>query len=291
MSAGEERQAALVPAQSTALTKTGAKSLAARGRADLRVREEAEEWLQKGLEFHHQQRYEDAFRCFERGIELNPNHPEIQFMLDLSFDEGFVRPRNNATARAWYRKAAEQGIKEAQYNLGLLYYGWDDGPGLLQNYEQAASWFRKSAEQGDERAQWRLSFLLGLGLVVPQNHAEICKAAEQGNKDAQGFLGDLYRDGEGVPQDYAQAALWYRKAAEQGDEDAQAALDAMRKTEPNQRPVSMKSSAEKYPALSEEERAATIQGFEATKGDLHPSVSGEVSGEDDPSGGGGTVLT
>jgi hypothetical protein len=51
MSAGEEKQGALVPVQSTALTKAGAKSLAARGRADLRVREEAEEWLKKVCEF------------------------------------------------------------------------------------------------------------------------------------------------------------------------------------------------------------------------------------------------
>jgi len=224
MSAGHERQTALVPAQPAALTKAGAKSLAARGRADLRLREEAEEWLKKGVEFYRQRQFDDAFRCFEVGIQLNPNHPEIQFMLGLSFDEGFVRPRNNATARAWYRKAAEQGLKEAQYNLGLLYYGWDDGPGLLQNYEQAAIWFRMAAEQGYEKAQWRLSFLLGLGLVVPQNHAEVRKAAEQGHADAQLNLGASYFYGEGVPQDYAEAAVWWRKAAEQGRVEAQYTL-------------------------------------------------------------------
>jgi hypothetical protein len=53
MSSGEERLAALVPIETTALTKTGARSLFARGQADLRIREEKErkaaEWLRKGL--------------------------------------------------------------------------------------------------------------------------------------------------------------------------------------------------------------------------------------------------
>jgi hypothetical protein len=53
MSAREEKLAALVPIETTALTKAGAKSLLARGQADLRIREEkerkAEEWLRKGL--------------------------------------------------------------------------------------------------------------------------------------------------------------------------------------------------------------------------------------------------
>jgi hypothetical protein len=51
MTAGEENQSGLVPAQSTALARVGAKSLAARGHTELRKREEAEEWLRKGLEF------------------------------------------------------------------------------------------------------------------------------------------------------------------------------------------------------------------------------------------------
>ena len=55
MSAGEEKLAALVPIKTTALTKAGAKPLVARGQADLRIREEkereeAEEWLRRGLE-------------------------------------------------------------------------------------------------------------------------------------------------------------------------------------------------------------------------------------------------
>jgi hypothetical protein len=50
MSLGEEKHPALVVAQSSALTKAGAHSLAARGRDVLRRKGEAAEWLRKGLE-------------------------------------------------------------------------------------------------------------------------------------------------------------------------------------------------------------------------------------------------
>jgi TPR repeat protein len=228
---GEENQEALVPAQSTALTRVKPKSLAAGALADLRTQEAADEWLRKGHEFRGQARYEEALECFERGIELKPNQPEIQFMLGLSFDVGEGVPRNLEMARAWYRKAAMQGLKEAQYNLGLCYYGWADGPGLQQIYQEAAIWFRKAAEQGCEKAQSRLSLLYELGIVAPQDPAEAVvwyrKSAEQGDNDSQRFLGDWYRSGQGVLQDYAQAASWYRKAARQEDLSAQISLAQM----------------------------------------------------------------
>ena len=314
MSTGDETRAALVPAQSTSLTKAGARSLAARGRADLRAREEAEEWLKKGCELRDRERYEEATACFERGIELNPNHAVLQFMLGLSFDNGIGAPRDVAKARAWYRRAAEQGIKEAQYNLGLMYYGFDDGPGERNNYEQAANWFRKAAKQGFERAQNRLDLLLGEGIVVPQNSAETRVAAEHGNKGAQRILGDWYRDGRGVPQDHAQASLWYLKAAEQGSADAKAALAAMALSpiqdedeidlsagfiplsmataieihpdDIENLPLPLSSSARTYSELSDSRQEETIRGFEATKSNLQPSTSDEESGVDQPSASG-----
>jgi TPR repeat protein len=48
-------------------------------------------------------------------------------------------------AADWYRKAADQGDADAQYNLGLMYY---NGNGVPQNYSQAAVWYRKAGTQG-----------------------------------------------------------------------------------------------------------------------------------------------
>jgi TPR repeat protein len=184
---------ALVPVQSTTLTKVGAMSLVARGRADLRVKEEAEQWLNRGAELYAKGSYEKAFACFERGLQLDPNNTEAQHILGFMYTHGEGVPQDYAQAALWYRRAAEQGDASAQYVLGSLY---THGEGVPQDCAQAAVWFRK--------------------------------AADQGNRYAQYSLGVRYRDGQGVPQDDAQAAIWYRKAAENGYEPAKAALAALR---------------------------------------------------------------
>ena len=53
--------------------------------------------------------------------------------------------QDDAQAVQWYRKAAEQGYAQAQFNLGNMYV---DGRGARQDYAQAVHWYRKAAEQG-----------------------------------------------------------------------------------------------------------------------------------------------
>jgi uncharacterized protein len=82
-------------------------------------------------------------------------------------------------AIGWYRKAAERGHADAQYNLGLMYY---DGQGTPLDPSEASRWFRK--------------------------------AAEQGLADAQFNLGLLYAHSRGVEKDYVEASLWLILAAQ-----------------------------------------------------------------------------
>ena len=68
-----------------------------------------------------------------------------------------------AEAARWFRKAADQGLAEAQFNLGIMY---DGGQGVAQDYAEAVRWFRKAADQSLAAAQFNLgdkdvtSFLL-----------------------------------------------------------------------------------------------------------------------------------
>ena len=50
-------------------------------------------------------------------------------------------PQDHEQAAAWYRKAAEQGLPEAQLGLGLMYY---NGEGVPQDHEDSIIWIRKS---------------------------------------------------------------------------------------------------------------------------------------------------
>jgi len=90
-----------------------------------------------------------------------------------------------AEAVSWYRKAADQGDADAQYNLGSVYR---DGEGVPRDYAEALKWFRKAAVQGDARAQ--------------------------------ASLGMMYTIGSGVPQDYVLALMWSNLAASQENEGA-----------------------------------------------------------------------
>ena len=81
---------------------------------------------------------------------------------------------------AAYRKAAEQGDAQAQFNLGLCYA---NGDGVQKDLTQAVFWLRKAADQGDAEAQFN--------------------------------LGVCYANGYGVQKDLTQAVFWFCKAADQ----------------------------------------------------------------------------
>ena len=59
----------------------------------------------------------------------------------------------------WYRKAAEQGVPEAQIALGDVYA---TGRGVAVDHDEARRWFDKAAGQGHEGAAARLAALARL---------------------------------------------------------------------------------------------------------------------------------
>ena len=66
-------------------------------------------------------------------------------------DEGVCR--DFVKAVEYYRKAAEQGYMEAQYELGRCY---EIGLGLPSDRYQASKWYLKAAERGHAEAQYYL---------------------------------------------------------------------------------------------------------------------------------------
>jgi TPR repeat protein len=56
-------------------------------------------------------------------------------------------------AMEWYRKAADQGLADGQYNVGVLY---ENGWGVTKDIDQAKVWYQKAADQGDGFARVRL---------------------------------------------------------------------------------------------------------------------------------------
>ena len=107
---------------------------------------------------------------------------ESQMKVALAFD----KEEDFAEAAFWYRKAAEQGVSQAQNNLGVMY---KDGQGVKQDFCKAARWFQMAAQQNNTLAQLN--------------------------------LGWLYHAGKGLPQDVDSARYWYSQAAQKGHATAQ----------------------------------------------------------------------
>lgn len=121
---------------------------------------------------------------------------------------------------------AEQGEPWAQLNLGAAY---DNGIGGLQEDPvKAVEWYRKSAQQGVAEAQFNLAHCLATGRGSQQNYAEsfvwMERAAIQNVPEAQFLLGVMYMDGVGIHSDEKMARKWLEKASKAGIEDAKTVL-------------------------------------------------------------------
>lgn len=104
------------------------------------------------------------------------------------FEEGlrYSIDGNYSGAAISFRKAAEQGEVEAQYELALMY---EEGRGVTWDYKQAAMWYLKAAEQNHARAQIKIGGLLLEGKGIKQDKIEAYKwgsiADEKNQKGAK----------------------------------------------------------------------------------------------------------
>lgn len=139
--------------------------------------QQALSWYRKAAEQGHAKAQYRLGQIFETGLVAHSSESALKWMLEKNQSV----KQDHAQAMIWYRRAAEQGLANAQFNLGRMYanhkvMGHDD--------TQAVIWYRK--------------------------------AAEQGHVGAQNNLGTMFYNGHGVTQDYSKALIWFEKAAEQG---------------------------------------------------------------------------
>jgi TPR repeat protein len=134
-------------------------------------------------------------------------HPGATYRLCNSYHEGSERD-------ALLLKAGELGSIKAQRDLGALYATGDwTGP---KDPALGAEWYRKAAERGHSNAQYNLGFMYLLGEGVPPDPEEglrwLHRSADQGEGVSFRLLADLYRHGYyGVSLDIKQADHWDEK--------------------------------------------------------------------------------
>ena len=181
---------------------------------------------------------------------------EAQFDLGWMYAQGRGVIRDDAAAAKWYRKAADQGFSHAQYSLAVLY---SEGRGVAQNYATALKWYRKASDQGDVMALYNVGLMYERGDGVTRDDTEALdwyrKAALQGFDRAQHKLGLMYADGHGVTADYTEAYAWLSLAAAQGNDEAQAGLDSVKKSMTSRQITMAQKRAAAWKAASAERQS------------------------------------
>ena len=192
--------------------------------------------------------YENTTEACRKAADLG--HREAQLQLAWRFANGYGVPQDQTEAAKWYRKAAERGDKNAQYELAKNYCTYEivgvsakqekekwylkaanQGHALAQyelattylnegrpNYVEAIRWYRVAAESGD--AKFKAQFVI-------KTHGFEFGDVEVSIVESQYQLGKFYQRGQRVPQDYSEAIQWYRKAGEHGHRLAQFNLGQM----------------------------------------------------------------
>ncbi|MBT3785930.1 SEL1-like repeat protein, partial [bacterium] len=150
-----------------------------------------------------------------------------QSLVALSYRVGNGIEKDLQEAVFWFKKAAERGDPDAQFDLGIAY---KDGQEVEKDDDLAFSWFQKAAHQGHQRAQYELSRLYA-GESNPNYDKPLAiewckKSADQGYELAQHTLGICYLTGNGVDRDHQKANHWISLAADQRVQESKDALSS-----------------------------------------------------------------
>lgn len=132
--------------------------------------------------------------------------------------------------RIWL-KLAQDGVVEAQYNVGSLIETEAEIPGT---FEDAIQWYSRAASNGLVEA------MSAMGSICAEPLSGICnpleaiswyrRAADAGSTGAMNVLGSWYEEGNPVAQDFAKAAYWYTRAAASGSSEGQILLSRLYKS-------------------------------------------------------------
>lgn len=145
-----------------------------------------------------------------------------QYGLALLFEsaESESFQKDEERALQLYIEAAQQGLPEAQWKLGIFY---EEGrAGLLKCDFKAVEWYRAAAERGCASAQFSLgtSFEVGRGGLPKSEHDALMwyrAAAVQNLPTALCYLGLAHEHGKaGLRRSDRKAAKLYKRAADRG---------------------------------------------------------------------------
>ncbi len=154
---------------------------------------------------------------------------EAQFSYALKLLEGKYVPKDLETARELMKKSADAGHSVAQFNYAQMVV--EKRP-TSRGFEIALGYYQSAAKQGVADAYFAMAqiYARGIGAQGPnENKARklLVKAAINGVDNAQIELAIWLANGRGGKKDYPGALLWFKAAANKGNVIAQNRLARM----------------------------------------------------------------
>jgi len=180
-------------------------------------------------------------------IKPDPNLPEVVKKIEQEAFAGVAEAQHDLAAiytaghggtrqdyqRAaqWFQEAAEGGVANARYNLGVLYH---QGMGVERDIKKAITWYESAAQLGHPEAQYNLgiAYIEGIGVAyAPRRAAHYFEsAADSGITEAAYNLGLIYENGLLGKAEPDTALMWYKTASDQDSPEAKAALEQLAKS-------------------------------------------------------------
>ncbi|MDK9707767.1 MAG: sel1 repeat family protein [Desulforhopalus sp.] len=172
-----------------------------------------------------EQSYEKALELYLRAAEAGD--PEAQYIAGGMYFKGLGTNKDFPKAFKLLLEAAKKGKKSAESEQ-ILGQGFLLGSGVPKNYQKALEWYSSSAENGNREAQNELGFMYFVGNGVEQNLEKgadlFFRAAYNGLAVAQYNVGIMYLTGKGVKvTDMEKSYAWLNLAAASGHQPAKGA--------------------------------------------------------------------
>ena len=105
------------------------------------------------------QRFADNREQFFKRVELSAKDQDhtAQYLLALSYSDGYGIPQNQVEAVKWMVASAEAGNGDAQCTLGFMFALGECG--VKQDYGEAHKWLLLAADSGNKSAKQALDYL------------------------------------------------------------------------------------------------------------------------------------
>lgn len=200
-------------------------------------RGEAAKWYQKALDIDQNEvrALNGLGNCYYNGIGVECDHSKALGYYRKAAELGYVnsqynlanelKENNDPECIEWFEKAYDQGDIDAPYDLAWIY---KDGKLAPQDDQKYIYYLQKAVELNNYMAYTDLAFEYLEGGIVEKNikkgRSLLETAAKNGNSVSASNLSVMYVKGDGVEKNIETAIEWAKKAADLGYDEQLFAL-------------------------------------------------------------------